>query len=102
MWGVSGALNLQSAVARQNVFLGNSRASRSHIYCDEIKVLCNKRLRIMSGLEGSSIKQALLCAIRVLWWSKYQIRSFVFGSQKGLHSIFKKSSCQWQLFCLEM
>ena len=90
MWGVSGALNLQSAVARQNVFLGNSRASRSHIYCDEIKVLCNKRLRIMSGLEGSSIKQVLLCAIRVLWWSNKYGQSLVFGFQKRLHSFFSK------------
>ena len=90
MRGVSGALNLQSAAARQNIFLGNSRASRGQICCDEIKVLCNKRLRIMSGPEGSSIKQALLCAIRVLWWSNKCEESLVFGSQKRLHSFFKK------------
>lgn len=66
MWGVSGALNLQSAIARQNIFLGNSRISREFGYCVEIRVLCNRRLRIMSGPEGSSIKQTLLCAIRVL------------------------------------
>ena len=41
MWGDSGALNLQSATARQNISLGDANASGGRDICDEIKVLCN-------------------------------------------------------------
>ena len=99
MWGDSGALNLQSALARQNIFLGNACLEREFNFCDEIKVLCNGWLWTMSGPEGSSIKQTLPCAIRVLWWSKIWIRSSRLGSQKRLHSFFLEFSIQIFFVC---
>lgn len=102
MWGVSGALNLQSALARQNTFCGNFVLSRRYDRCVEIKVLCNDRLWTMSGSEGSSIKQLLSCAIRKLWWSICHIRSLRADFQERLHSFFLIFwSHFWPLFCFE-
>ena len=56
--------NLQSATARQNAYRGIWYGRLTTTRSVDTWVLCNDALRTMSGLDGSSIKQTVLCATR--------------------------------------
>ena len=56
--------NLQSATARQNAYRGIWHGRLTATRSVDTWVLCNDALRTMSGLDGSSIKQTVLCATR--------------------------------------
>ncbi len=57
--------NLQSAPARWNSRERSSPVKLSLVDGDEILVLRNRTLRTVSGLDGSSTKESVLCAVRL-------------------------------------
>ncbi len=57
--------NLQSALARWNSCERSTPVKLSLVDGDEILVLRNRTLRTVSGLDGSSTKENVLCAVRL-------------------------------------
>jgi hypothetical protein len=62
---VAVSCNLQSAIARLNSCERASSVKLSLLGGDEILVSRNRTLRTVSGLDGSSTKKSVLCAVRL-------------------------------------
>ncbi len=90
--------NLQSAIARWNSHARATPVKPTLVNGDEILVSRNRTLRTVSGLDGSSTKESVLCAVRVPELSLLIKVTFGGdGSNKGVRLLNKKR-WSWTIF----